>query len=309
MEVEPTKKPGWIRTRLVPSGKRYFELKDSLRALELHTVCEEARCPNRAECWESGTATIMIMGDMCSRRCKFCSVRNGKLANLDPDEPLRVAKAVKKWALKYVVITSVCRDDLSDGGAEHIAATIRAIKSISDIDIVVEPLIPDFRGNYEAIEKIVRSGPQVISHNIETVRRLSSKIRDTRASYDQSLRVLEIVKEICPKIYTKSSLMLGLGERQEEVIEGMNDLRAIGVDVLTLGQYLQPGFNHTPVIEYISPYNFELYKRIAERKGFLFVVAGPFVRSSYKAGEMYLQKMTMRNSAADGHLREPRKAL
>ncbi|MGA7367652.1 MAG: lipoyl synthase [Nitrososphaeraceae archaeon] len=301
MVVELIKKPSWIRRRLLPSGTRYFELKNSLRALELHTVCEEARCPNVAECWESGTATIIIMGDTCSRRCKFCSVRNGKLTNLDPDEPLRVARAVKKWALKYVVITSVCRDDLVDGGAEHIANTIRAIKSISETDIVVEPLIPDFHGNYEAIETIVRAGPQVISHNIETVRRLSPTIRDVRASYEQSLRVLEIVKEISPKIYTKSSLMLGLGECQEEVIESMNDLRAIGVDILTLGQYLQPGFNYTPVYEYISPQSFEHYKRIAERRGFLYVVAGPFVRSSYRAGEMYLQNMTSGNPVTNGH--------
>jgi lipoyl synthase len=297
MVTELVKKPDWIRTRLLPSGKKYFELKNSLRALELHTVCEEARCPNIAECWESGTATVMIMGDVCSRRCKFCSVQNGRVKELDPEEPLRVAKAIKKWALKYVVITSVCRDDLMDGGAEHIANTIRAIKSVSDEGIVVEPLIPDFHGSYKAIEKIVRSGPQVISHNIETVRRLSPKVRDIRASYERSLQVLQIVKEIKPEVYTKSSMMLGLGERPEEVIESMNDLRAIGVDILTLGQYLQPGFDYAPVIEYISPHRFEVYRRIAELKGFLLVAAGPFVRSSYKAGEMYLQNIINGNSA------------
>ncbi|MGH9951921.1 MAG: lipoyl synthase, partial [Nitrososphaeraceae archaeon] len=273
------------------SGNRYFELKNSLRNLRLHTVCEEARCPNIAECWESGTATIMIMGDRCSRRCKFCSVQNGKLGPLDPDEPLRVATAIKKWGLAYVVITSVCRDDLTDGGAEHIANTVKAIRSISDGKIAVEPLIPDFRGKYEALEKVVKSEPQVISHNIETVRRLSPTIRDTRASYDLSLRVLQTIKQINPGIYTKSSLMLGLGETQHEVVESMNELRTAGVDIVTLGQYLQPGLGHIPVAEYISPTAFETYKEIAYEMGFKFVAAGPFVRSSYKAAEMYLRNV------------------
>lgn len=292
MEVDPLKKPDWIRTRLLPSGKRYFELKDSLRTLRLHTVCEEARCPNIAECWESGTATIMIMGDRCSRRCKFCSVQNGRLGPLDPDEPHRVATAIKEWALKYVVITSVCRDDLIDGGAEHIANTVKSIRSISDGKVAVEPLIPDFQGKYESIEKVVKSEPQVISHNIETVRRLSPAIRDTRASYDLSLRVLRTIKKINSEIYTKSSFMLGLGEREDEVVECMNDLLTAGVDVLTIGQYLQPDSNRVPVTEYISPSAFETYKGIAYDIGFRFVASGPFVRSSYKAGEMYLLKIT-----------------
>jgi lipoic acid synthetase len=281
------KKPEWIRTRLLPSGKKYFELKNSLRTSQLHTVCEEARCPNIADCWESRTATIMIMGDKCSRRCKFCSVQNGRLSPLEPDEPIRVAEAIKKWNLSYVVITSVCRDDVRDGGAEHIANTVKAIRSISSGFIVVEPLIPDLQGRYNAIEKIVRASPQVISHNIETVRRLSSEIRDVRASYDQSLRVLQTVKQINPEIYTKSSLMLGLGEHQDEVVESMDDLRDTGVDIITIGQYLQPGLEYAPVIEYISPLTFEHYKTIAVNKGFRSVSAGPFVRSSYRAGEMY----------------------
>jgi lipoic acid synthetase len=291
MEVYPLKRPDWIRIRLLPSGKRYFELKNSLRTLRLHTVCEEARCPNIAECWESGTATIMIMGDRCSRRCKFCSVKNGRLSPLDPDEPLRVARAIKEWAMPYVVITSVCRDDLMDGGAEHIANTVKAIRSISEGKIAVEPLIPDFQGKHEAIEKIVKSEPQVISHNIETVKRLTPTIRDARASYELSLRVLQTVKQINPEIYTKSSLMLGLGERQDEVLECMDDLKAIGVDIITLGQYLQPGIGYAPVIEYISPHTFDLYKRLAKHKGFRYVSAGPFVRSSYKAGEIYQQNI------------------
>ena len=235
------KKPEWIRTRLIPSGEKYFEIKKSLRTLQLHTVCEEARCPNIADCWESGTATIMIMGDKCSRRCKFCSVQNGKLSPLDPGEPLRVAQEINYWGLKYVVITSVCRDDLPDGGAEHMAETIKAIRSISDTNIAVEPLIPDFKGKHEDIEKIVRSGPQVISHNIETVKRLSPRIRDARASYEQSLRVLQTMKELDREIYTKTSLMLGLGESQDEIVECLKDIRAVDVDMITLGQYLQPG--------------------------------------------------------------------
>jgi lipoic acid synthetase len=288
MATNQVRRPEWIRIKLLSSEEKFFEVKNTLRTLGLHTVCEEARCPNMAECWESGTATIMIMGDICSRRCKFCSVQNGRMKPLDPDEPLRVATAIKKWALKYVVITSVCRDDLADGGAEHIANTVRAIRSISDEKIAVEPLVPDFHGKYEAIEKVVKSKPQVISHNIETVMRLSPRIRDARASYDLSLRVLRTVKEINPLIYTKSSFMLGLGETQNEVVDSMNELRAAGVDIVTIGQYLQPSLEHLPVTEYISPATFEAYKRIAYDIGFKFVAAGPFVRSSYKAAEMYL---------------------
>jgi lipoic acid synthetase len=289
------KRPDWIRVKLLPSGKRYFELKDSIRALQLHTVCEEARCPNISECWDSGTATIMIMGDKCSRRCKFCSVQNGKLGPLDPDEPLRVASAIKKWGLKYVVITSVCRDDLADGGAEHIANTIKSIRYISDGAIAVEPLIPDFKDKDAAIGKVVESEPQVISHNIETVKRLNHKIRDPRASYELSLRVLQTVKKINPEIFTKSSLMLGLGETKDEVVECINDLRAVGVDVVTFGQYLRPDFASIPVVEFISPQAFEVYKAIAHDAGFKFVASGPFVRSSYKAGEMYLRNIIMRS--------------
>jgi lipoic acid synthetase len=297
MATNQVKRPEWIRIKLLPSEEKFFEVKNTLRTLGLHTVCEEARCPNMAECWESGTATIMIMGDRCSRRCKFCSVQAGKLGPLDPDEPLRVADAIKKWAIKYVVVTSVCRDDLIDGGAEHIANTVRAIRCISDGKIAVEPLVPDFQGKYEAIEKVVKSEPQVISHNIETVRRLSPAIRDPRASYDLSLRVLRTIKQINPEIYTKSSFMLGLGETQDEVVESMNELRAAGVDIITLGQYLQPSLGHILVAEYISPTTFETYKGIAYELGFKFVAAGPFVRSSYKAGEMYLLKIINREQS------------
>jgi lipoyl synthase len=289
MEHRPLRKPEWIRTRLLSSERRYFELRKSLRTLQLHTVCEEARCPNLADCWESGTATIMIMGDKCSRRCKFCSVQNGKLSPLDPQEPQRVAEEIKCWEIKYVVITSVCRDDLPDGGAEHIADTVKAIRSISGRKIAVEPLIPDFQGKTEAIEKIVNSGPQVISHNIETIGRLNPQIRDARASYEQSLHVLDTVKQIDPRIFTKTSLMLGLGETREEVIQCMSDIRDVGVELITLGQYLQPGLGNIPVVNYITPAEFELYKKIALSKGFSAVSSGPFVRSSYRAGEMYFK--------------------
>jgi lipoic acid synthetase len=285
------RRPEWMRIKLLPSGRKYFDLRNSLRALELHTVCEEAKCPNKTECWESGTATIMIMGDRCSRRCKFCSVRNGRLNPLDPEEPFRVATAIKKWGLKYVVVTSVCRDDLLDGGAEHFANTVRAIRSISEGRTTVEPLIPDFQGNYSAINKIVKSGPQVVSHNLETVKRLSPKIRDLKASYELSLKVLKTLKEITSSIYTKSSLMLGLGESQDEVVNCLDDLRAVGVDIVTMGQYLQPDFRSAPVFEYVSPDTFEVYKDIGYEKGFKFVVAGPFVRSSYRAGDMFFRNV------------------
>ena len=295
MPTNQVRRPEWIRIKLLPSENKFFELKKSLRTLELHTVCEEARCPNITECWESGTATIMIMGDKCSRRCKFCSVQNGRMTPLDPDEPLRVATAIKKWALKYVVITSVCRDDLVDGGAEHVANTVRAIRSISEGKTAVEPLVPDFQGRYDSIEKIVKSQPQVISHNIETVKRLNPKIRDPRASYELSLSVLQTIKRMNPDIYTKSSLMLGLGETQAEVVKCMNDLRAVEVDIVTMGQYLQPDFRSAPVFEYVSPYTFEVYKGIAYDIGFKFVAAGPFIRSSYRAGEMFLRNILNSN--------------
>jgi lipoyl synthase len=287
------KKPEWIRMRL-PSGQNYVNVKHTVASLGLHTVCEEARCPNIGECWGGGTATIMIMGDTCTRGCRFCSVTSGKPLFLDPNEPDKVAKAIRKWGLKYVVITSVCRDDLPDGGANHFAKTIKSIKEESP-QTVVEPLIPDFQGNPEAVEKIIGSGPEVISHNIETVARLSPLIRDTRATYQQSLRVLEMIKEINCKIYTKSSLMLGLGETEEEVIQAAKDLRSVGVDIVSMGQYLQPTTRHSPVKEYVSPEKFEWYKNRIENMGFAYTVAGPFIRSSYKAGELFIKNIIDRS--------------
>jgi lipoic acid synthetase len=273
-----------------PGGETYSRVKHSLRSRNLHTVCEEARCPNLSECWGTGTATIMIMGDICTRGCGFCAVNSGKPALLDQGEPIRVAEAIKEWGLSYVVITSVCRDDLEDGGAEHIAKTITTIKTLCPITIV-ESLIPDFKGNIESIKKIVLSGPQVISHNIETVNRLCSKIRDRRASYGQSLRVLKTCKILNPLVYTKSSIMLGLGETEEEVIQTFKDLREEGADILTMGQYLQPTSRHLPVVEYISPKRFEEFKEIAETMGFIYVASGPLVRSSYRAGEFFMAKI------------------
>jgi lipoyl synthase len=279
----------WLRVR-APAGENYTKVKQSLRSLNLHTVCEEARCPNISECWGIGTATIMIMGDICSRGCRFCAINSGKPVSLDAGEPKRVAKAIKEWRLRYVVITSVCRDDLEDGGAEHIAKTIKAIKLLCPT-IIVESLIPDFRGDDGSIKKIVKSKPEVISHNIETVPRLTPKVRDARASYEQSLLVLKKIKDINSLIYTKSSIMLGLGESEEEVIQTIKDLRSVGVSILTIGQYLQPTPKHLPLIEFIAPEKFNWFREIAERKGFVYVASGPLVRSSYRAGEFFLEKI------------------
>jgi lipoic acid synthetase len=296
MSLQPIRKPAWLRV-IPPGGNDYVRVKESLTSRNLHTVCEEARCPNISECWGSGTATIMIMGDICSRRCRFCSVNSGKPVLLDPEEPRNVAEAIKEWGLRYVVLTSVCRDDLQDGGAEHMAKTIRAVKARCPTT-TLESLIPDFKGKLESIKKIVQSKPEVISHNIETVRRISSKIRDNRASYEQSLSVLKKCKGMDRAIYTKSSLMLGLGETEKEIIEAMEDLRSVGVDILTLGQYLQPTLAHLPVQQYIALEQFNRLREIAEAMRFLYVAAGPFVRSSYRAGEYFLDKIFRKRAQA-----------
>lgn len=291
--MELIRKPDWIRVR-APSGENYVKIKQTLGLQQLHTVCEEARCPNIAECWGSGTATIMVMGDTCTRGCRFCAVSSGKPAFLDSEEPMRVAEAIKKWGLRYVVITAVCRDDLDDGGAGHMAKTIKAVKILSP-QTIVEPLIPDFGGNKDSIKKIVDSQPEVISHNIETVARLTPKVRDARASYEQTLQVLQKIKDMDSSIYTKSSIMLGLGETEEEVIQAIKDLRSVGVDILTLGQYLQPTLKHLPVVEYVTPQKFNTYKETAKLMGFIYVAAGPLVRSSYRAGEFFLENVIRRN--------------
>ena len=296
--VELARKPEWLRIR-VPSGENFVSVKQTLASLELHTICEEARCPNISECWAGGTATIMIMGDICTRGCRFCSVASGRPLYLDSEEPERVAKAIKKWGLSYVVMTSVCRDDLHDGGAEHIARTIKAIK-MQCPETIVEPLIPDFRGSHDSIKKVTDAGPEVISHNIETISRLSPMVRDPRATYEQSLHVLKMIKGINRRIYTKSSIMLGLGESEEEVMQTVKDLKSARVDIVTIGQYLQPTSRHLPVKQYITPEKFNLYKENAEKLGFVYVVAGPLVRSSYRAGELFIENTIRRQRQQQG---------
>jgi lipoic acid synthetase len=286
--VQVLRKPDWLKIK-IPSGEDYLRVKKTLRTYNLNTVCEESSCPNVSKCWESGTATIMIMGNMCTRVCRFCDVSSGRPSPLDPDEPKRVAEAIKQWNLRYIVITSVCRDDLEDGGAAHFAKTIKSVK-LSCPNTIVEPLIPDFNYDSDSIKKIIESEPEVVSHNIETVRRLSSKVRDSRATYDQSLSVLKKIKEINPKIYTKSSFMVGHGETKEEVIQTASDLKSANVDVITAGQYLQPSLNHLPVVEYVHPEKFASYQKIFEEMGFLHVVVGPFVRSSFQAAD-FIEKI------------------
>ena len=286
--MQVLRKPDWLKIK-IPSGEDYLRVKKTLRTYNLNTVCEESSCPNVSKCWESGTATIMIMGNMCTRVCRFCDVSSGRPAPLDPDEPKRVAEAIKQWNLRYIVITSVCRDDLEDGGAAHFAKTIKSVK-LSCPNTIVEPLIPDFNYDSDSIKKIIESEPEVVSHNIETVRRLSSKVRDSRATYEQSLSVLRKIKEINPKIYTKSSFMVGHGETKEEVIQTASDLKSANVDVITAGQYLQPSLNHLPVVEYVHPEKFASYQKIFEEMGFLHVVVGPFVRSSFQAAD-FIEKI------------------
>jgi len=269
----------------IPSGENYVKVRKTLQKYNLHTVCEEASCPNVSECWGIGTATIMIMGDVCSRGCKFCNVETGKPFELDSEEPQHVAEAIKEWNLRYVVITSVCRDDLPDEGSEHFARTIQCIKSECP-NTVVESLIPDFSGNKKFIETIVKAKPNVIGHNVETVKRLSSSIRDHRANYKQSLNVLKYVKELDSNIFTKSSLMLGLGESEEEILQTAQELRDVDVDIITLGQYLQPSLSHLPVKEFVTPEKFYQLKIDLKKLGFLHVESGPLVRSSFRASDI-----------------------
>lgn len=281
------RKPDWLKVRL-PSGGSYRNLKATFRKLKLHTVCEEAGCPNLAECWQSGTATIMILGDLCTRGCRFCAVQTGKPGGIvDWQEPLRVAEALARMDLRYVVITSVDRDDLDDGGAGVFAATIKETKKRCP-KLLIEALIPDFQGQMKALEEVVAAGPEVIGQNLETVRRLTRYARDRRSGYEQTLQVLRGIKDLDPRIYTKSSLLLGLGETSEEVLETMQDLREQGVEILTLGQYLQPTKKHLPVSEFLPPNKFRYYEKEGLRLGFRYVAAGPLVRSSYKAAEFFL---------------------
>lgn len=291
-QIAATRKPPWLKIR-PPAGDSYTQIKGMLRERKLHTVCEEAHCPNVAECWSGGTATFMVGGDTCTRACRFCAIKTARVPPpLDPNEPLQVGESVATLGLKYVVLTSVDRDDLPDGGAGHFAATIREIKK-RDPKIIVEALVPDFRGDIEAIKTIVDSGLDVYAHNVETVKRLQYRVRDPRANYTQSLSTLRAAKNYAESVgrelFTKSSIMLGLGETDSELEEAYEDLRSYGVDVLTLGQYLRPSLKHLPVERYISPEEFATLGKTAESKGFLYVASGPMVRSSYRAGEFFIE--------------------
>lgn len=298
--MSSARKPDWLKMR-PPSGRRFTEIKQILREYDLHTVCEEANCPNLGECWSGsdtagdeggstspGTATIMLMGDRCSRGCNFCDVQTGGMESLDPDEPENVARAIEEIGLDYVVLTSVDRDDLPDQGAGHFAQTIREIKARQP-GTLVEVLIPDFQGEPELVRKIIDAEPDVIAHNVETVERLQWPVRDRRANYEQSLSVLEQVSEESD-IYTKTSLMLGVGEYDHEIYQTMGDLREIDVDIVTFGQYLQPSRSHLEVSKHVHPDKFSIWQRIAEEEfDFLYCASGPLVRSSYRAGELFVE--------------------
>ena len=278
----PVRKPEWLKAK-APGGDTFHNLKKLARDLHLHTVCESAQCPNRWECWSKGTATFMIAGERCTRACGFCAVDTAKPLPLEEDEPQRVAEAVLRLKLKHVVITAVARDDLDDGGAAHFARTIEAIRAVEP-KMVIEILTPDFNGKEWALQLVLDAKPHIFNHNLETVERLSPLVR-SRAKYRLSLEVLRKVKELYPGAVTKSGLMLGLGETENELFQSMDDLREANVQVLTLGQYLRPTPQHLPVVDYISPETFELYGEIARKKGFEFVASGPLVRSSYHAAD------------------------
>ncbi len=273
-----TPKPKWLRVKL-PTGEAYKKVRQLVTDHKLHTICESGNCPNMGECWGEGTATFMILGNVCTRSCGFCSVATGRPDAADPFEPARVANSVKLMGVKHAVITSVDRDDLADGGSEIWAATVRAIRRQSP-QTTLETLIPDFAGKWDNLQRIIDVAPEIVSHNLETVRRLTKQVR-IQAKYDRSLEVLKRLKAGGMK--TKSGVMLGLGESEEEVIETMEDLRSVGVDVLTLGQYLQPTPRHLPVVAFIHPEKFAEYERIGLQMGYRFVESGPLVRSSYHA--------------------------
>lgn len=275
-------KPRWLKAP-IPAGKGYEQVRRNIREHRLSTVCEEAKCPNMGECWNAGTATIMLMGAVCTRACRFCAVDTGNPRGwLDSEEPENTARSVELMGLKYIVLTSVNRDDLPDGGAAHYAAAIRAIKQRTP-HVAVEALTPDFEGVLGDVEVVVDSGLDVFAQNVETVKRLTHPVRDPRASYEQTLDVLAHSKRHRPDVLTKTSLMLGLGESDDEILQAMDDLREANVDILTLGQYLRPTMNHLPVDRYVAPQQFDAYREQALERGFRECVAGPLVRSSYRA--------------------------
>ena len=291
-------KPKWLKVKL-PGSPRYHEIKSRARELRLATVCEEARCPNIGECWGGGTATFMVMGDTCTRGCRFCAVKTLKTPPpLDVEEPVNVAEAIREMGLDYVVLTSVDRDDVEDQGSSHFAACIREIHDRSP-GTLVEVLVPDFQGRADLIQPLVDAAPEVLAHNVETVERLSPKVRDPRASYHQSLRVLAKFKELGPRIFTKSSIMVGIGETDAEVVRTMQDLRDVGCDFLTIGQYLQPTKRHLEVQGFVTPEQFAAWEALGLEMGFRYVASGPLVRSSYKAGEFYIQRAIEERNASE----------
>ena len=281
--------PEWLRIKL-PADSQFFQTRNLLDDLQLHTVCESAKCPNHWECWSKGTATFMIAGDHCTRACGFCAVKTAKPLPLEANEPQRVAEATQRLRLKHVVITAVARDDLPDGGADHFRQTILAVRAANP-GIVVEVLVPDFNGHDRSIETVLSVKPDIFNHNLETVRRLTPQVR-SRATYSRSLQVLAMAKQKASAgLYTKSGIMLGLGETKEELLTALADLREAGCDLLTLGQYLQPSLKHLPVVDYVSPGQFETYGQIARKMGFVHVASGPLVRSSYHADEFSPQNV------------------
>ncbi len=283
------KKPAWLKMKVGLPNEKFDRINAMAKELNLATVCQSAHCPNVAECWSGGTATFMLMGDTCTRACKFCNVKHGKPQPLDPNEPKNLAEAIGKMGVDYAVITCVDRDDVEDGGAGHFAACISHLR-VAYPNVKVEVLVSDFQGKKKDIQKVIDSSPHVFAHNIETVARLQKSVRDHRANYDQSISVLKYVKDSQPKMLTKSSIIVGLGETPEEVLETMRDLRAVGVDFLTLGQYLRPSKWNLPVKEYVPLEQYAIYEKEGKKMGFKYVAAGPFVRSSYKAGELYMKQ-------------------
>jgi lipoic acid synthetase len=283
------RKPEWLKVKL-PSGENYTKLRGIVKEGNLHTVCQEAMCPNIAECWGVGTATFMILGDTCTRGCRFCNVKTGRPNALDPLEAFKLARSIEELHLNYAVITCVDRDDLPDGGALQMAEAIRAIKHRTP-QVKVEVLTSDYRGDLNAIRTVVEASPDVYAHNIETTRLLTPRVRDRRCGYDQSLGVLKSVKDMRPDMLTKSSIMLGLGETDEDVVRAARDLRGIQVDIITFGQYLRPTKKHLPVVEYVTPEKFAWFAREVKPLGFRQVVSGPLVRSSYHAEQAFATKM------------------
>ena len=291
------RKPVWLKIE-PPVGEKatkHAQVKASVKQYKLATVCEEAKCPNISECWAGGTATIMLMGDTCTRGCRFCAVKTSKRPSpLNSSEPRNVAETVSKWGLDYIVLTSVDRDDLVDQGAGHIAETIREINKTVP-NLLIEALVPDFQGNSDLVEIVANAPLNVFAHNIETTERLSPSVRDRRANYIQSLNVLNHAKHVRKEILTKSSIMLGLGESQVEIEKTLSDLRSVGVDVVTFGQYLPPSKHHMKLVRYVHPTEFDEFKKTAESMGFAYVASGPLVRSSYKAGEYYMKSLLQQN--------------